>query len=67
MARFKIDWSYRDEAGLEIALLPKASAKIKPQTFFILLKRVTGGGGKRHWVVDSWVPRSATLVPRPGN
>jgi hypothetical protein len=66
-ARFKIDYSYRNEALLEVALLPKSGAKIKPQIFYLDLKRVSGSGGKRHWVVDGWVPRSATLVPRgPG-
>jgi hypothetical protein len=63
-APFKIDYSYRDEAQLEVALLPKASAKIKPQIFVLLLKRVRGAGGKPHWVVDNWVPRSSALVPR---
>jgi hypothetical protein len=63
-ARFKIDYSYPNEALLEVALLPKSDAKIKPQIFYLDLKRVSGAGGKRHWVVDGWVPRSATLVPR---
>jgi hypothetical protein len=63
-ARFKIDWSYPNEAVLEVALLPKAGATIKPQLFVLGLKRVPGPGGTRHWVVDNWVPRSDTLVPR---
>jgi hypothetical protein len=63
-APFKIDYSYRNEALIEVALLPKASAKIKPQIFFLQLMLVAGPGGKRHWVVDNWVPRSAPLVPR---
>src|SRR4051812_16504640 len=62
-ARFKIDYSYRNEALLEVALLPKHSSKVKPQIFSVDLKRVVGPGGKRHWVVDGWVPHSATLVP----
>ncbi len=66
-ARFKVDYSYRNEAVLEVALLPKEGAKIKPQIFVLGLKRVPGPGGTRHWVIDNWVPRSATLVPRgPG-
>jgi hypothetical protein len=63
-ARFKIDYSYRNRALLEVALLPKPGANIKPQVFYLGLKRVPGPGGKRHWVVDNWVPRTATLVPR---
>ncbi len=67
VARFKIDFSYEDQALLEVALLPKQGAAIKGQTFFLELRRVAGPGGKRHWVVDSWVPRSSTLVPKPAN
>ena len=67
VARFKIDYSYRDQALIEVALLPKDGASIKPQTFFLGLKRVAGSGGKPRWVVDSWVPRASTLVPQPAN
>jgi hypothetical protein len=63
-ARFKIDYSYRDEALLEVAMLPKPGSKIKGQIFAVDLKRVAGPGGTRHWVVDSWVPKSSTLVPQ---
>ena len=57
-ARFKVDESYPNEAILEVALLPKASAKIKPQIFFIGLKKA----GNR-WRVNYWVPRAAPAVP----
>jgi hypothetical protein len=66
VARFKIDWSYANEAGIEIALLPNQKATIKPQVFFILLKRV-GPDGKKRWLVDSWVPHSTPLVPVGAN
>ena len=66
-ARFKIDYSYANEAVLEVALLPKTGASIKPQVFYLGLKLLRGPGGKRHWVVDNWVPRSSTLVPRAAN
>jgi hypothetical protein len=62
IARFKIDWSYARQVGLEVILIPKNSNKIKPQDFFILLKKV-GTGTKQRWIVDSWVPHSAPLVP----
>ncbi len=67
VARFKIDYSYRDEALLEVALLPITGATIKPQTFYLGLKRTAGPRGKLRWVVDNWVPRASTLVPRPAN
>ena len=46
-ATFKVDESYADEALLEVALLPKDGAKVKPQIFFIGLKKA--GKGKGPW------------------
>ena len=57
-ATFKVDESYPDEAILEVALLPKDSSKVKPQIFFIGLKKT----GSR-WRVNYWVPRAAPAVP----
>lgn len=57
-ATFKIDESYADQAVLEVALLPKESASIKPQIFYIGLKKVSG-----KWLVYYWAPRSAITVP----
>jgi hypothetical protein len=60
-APMKIDYSYKNEALIEVALLPTSKAQkqgVKGQLFFLTLKRI---GGK--WVVDSWVPRSAPPVP----
>ena len=65
-APFKIDYSYADHAGIEIALLPKTGAKIKPQVFNMELRRVAGPDGTRRWLVETWVPHSAPLVPRAG-
>lgn len=57
-APMKIDFSYPKEAMVEIALLPKANAKIKAQLFQMdLVKR----GGK--WLVNSWYPKSSAPVP----
>ena len=63
-ARFKIDYSHANDALLEVALLPQTGAKIKGQIFYLGLKRIRGPSGKRHWVVDSWFPRSSVLVPQ---
>ncbi len=57
-APMKIDFSYPKEALIEIALLPKANAKIKSQLFQMdLVKR----GGT--WFVNSWSPKSSAPVP----
>jgi hypothetical protein len=61
-ARFKVDESYPDEVILEVALLPKETAKIKPQVFYIGLKKA-GKGTAARWQVHYWVPRAAPQIP----
>jgi len=61
-ARFKVDESYPNEAILEVALLPKETAKIKPQVFYIGLKKA-GKGKAARWQVNYWVPRAAPQIP----
>jgi len=57
-APMKIDFSYPNEAQIEVALLPKTGSKVKGQLFLMdLVKR----DGK--WLVNSWVPRSVAPVP----
>ena len=57
-APMKIDFSYPNEALIEVALLPKAGAKIHGILFSMdLVKR----NGK--WLVNSWVPRTSPPVP----
>lgn len=57
-ASFKVDESYPDRAVLQVALLPEEGAKVRPQIFFIGLRKV---GAK--WLVDYWIPRGAPPVP----
>jgi len=57
-APMKIDFSYPNEAQVEIALLPKVGAAAKPQLFLMDLVRRHG-----KWLVNSWVPRSSPPVP----
>jgi hypothetical protein len=57
-ATFKVDESYPDEAILQVALLPKDASKVKPQIFFIGLKK-----SANRWRVSYWVPRAAPAVP----
>jgi hypothetical protein len=59
---FRVDYSYANEALLEVALLPKASAKIKPQIFYIGLKRF-GKGKNRRWLVNYWGPHNVISLP----
>ena len=61
-ATFKVDESYPDEAILEVALLPKDATIVKPQVFFIGLKKA-GRGAAARWQVNYWVPRAAPRIP----
>ena len=62
VATMAIDESYARRAELQVALLPRKGAKIKPQIFFLGMKKV-GKGKKAHWTVYYWAPRVYT--PRP--
>ena len=55
-ARWKFDYSYTDEIGLQVAVFPEAGENVRPMVFNMSLRAV-GAGGKRHWLVDSWSPR----------
>jgi hypothetical protein len=57
-APMKIDFSYPNEAQIQVALLPKAGAKVKSQLFIMALVRHNG-----KWLVSSWVPKSSPMVP----
>jgi hypothetical protein len=59
---FRVDYSYRNEALLEVALLPKAGAKIKPQIFYIGLRKF-GKGKNSRWLVNYWGPHNIIAVP----
>jgi hypothetical protein len=61
-ATIKVDYSYANEAALEVALIPDKGANVKSLIFYMdLIKR----NGK--WLVNSWVPRSAPEVPLAPN
>jgi hypothetical protein len=57
-APMKIDYSYPNEALVEIALLPKQGASIKGQLFAMDLVKQDG-----KWLVNGWYPRSSPPVP----
>jgi hypothetical protein len=57
-APMKIDYSYPNDALIEVALLPKAGSKIRGALFQMeLVKR------KGKWLVTSWTPRVSAPVP----
>jgi hypothetical protein len=66
VAPFKIDYAHRDDALLEVAMLPKKGAAIRGQVFYLGLKRIKGKGGASRWVVDNWIPRGSAPLPQSG-
>ena len=57
--RFKIDWSHKSDAGIELALLP-SKGTVKPQIFFMGLKRV-GSADKARWLREEPQLRQSLL------
>jgi hypothetical protein len=61
-ARWQIDYSYADEALVEIGLTPAKGSSEKKLTFFIGIKKV-GTGDNARWVVNYWSPRYKPPLP----
>ena len=57
-APMKIDFSYANEAQIQVALLPKTGSGVKGQLFIMDLVKRSG-----KWLVNSWVPKSSPMVP----
>ena len=67
-ARWKLDYSYVDEVGLQVYVLPKRGQELRPMVFMMSLAAV-GKGDERRWLVNSWTPAGggigATAPGRP--
>jgi hypothetical protein len=63
-ARWKFDYSYANEIGLQVAVFPTPGASIRPAVFNLSLRSV-GKGEQRRWLVDSWSPRGGGGGARP--
>jgi hypothetical protein len=58
-ARWRFDYSYVDEVGLEVYAWPEPEANLRPMIFMMSLVAV-GAGENRHWLVDSIIPRGGS-------
>jgi hypothetical protein len=58
----KVDFSYKNHALVEVALIPVQGSKVKPETFWLELKKV-GNGKSARWLVWTFVPRAAPSIP----
>jgi hypothetical protein len=62
----KIDYSYPNQALVEVAMVPKKGAKGQTELFWLEVRRI-GKGENRHWVVWSWTPRWSPAIPANPN
>lgn len=53
-ARWKVDYSYADELGLQVYVVPRVGESLRPTVFFLTMKKESPKG---RWLVDAWVPR----------
>ncbi len=58
-AKFKLDYSYPNEAQIEVSLEAKPATGMRAAYFILGLKKY-----RRHWTVDYWGPRGGVPVPR---
>jgi hypothetical protein len=57
--RVRVDYSYRNELGLTMLLIPPASSKVLPASFNMDM-RASGSSAGRRWLVSSWTPTAST-------
>jgi hypothetical protein len=57
--RARIDYSYANEIGLTMLLLPPANSRSAPATFNMDM-RVHQAAGKKQWLVSAWTPTANT-------
>jgi hypothetical protein len=58
-ARWRVDYSYENEVGLEVYAWPEPNQGFRPTIFFMSLVAVEQAEGRR-WLVDSWIPRGGS-------
>jgi hypothetical protein len=62
----KVDYSFRNQALVEVAMVPKKGYKGETNIFWLELRRV-GPAGHKRWLVWTWTPREAPPIPvNPG-
>lgn len=54
-ARYRVDYSYKNELGLRIVLIPPRGDKTPRAIFDVELRR-SGRGENRKWLIDSYMP-----------
>ncbi len=62
-AKFAVDYSYQDEALLEVALLSKKGSGVRPSLLFFLGERRAGPKENGRWLVSYWEPNWKPPIP----
>ena len=63
-ARWKMDYSYDEELGLEVYVLPDKGEQLRPMVFTITMKPLVSHG-QRRWLVDSFAPTAQGIGQSP--
>ena len=60
-ARWKMDYTYEEEIGMSVYVIPRRGEQLTPMVFLLSLTRGPSG----EWLVDSWVPRPGSTGGSP--
>jgi hypothetical protein len=61
-ARVRVDYSFRNEVGLSMLLVPPSTSKLNPMTFNMDMT-ARGTGPQRRWLVSAWTPKGVLSAP----
>jgi hypothetical protein len=61
-AKWRVDYSWRDVVGLQVALFPRRGTNV-PAAVFDMELHAHGKGANRRWLVSSWTPASYQGIP----
>lgn len=61
-ARVRVDYSFRNELGLSLHLVPPSTSKLNPMTFNMDMT-ARGTGLQRRWLVSAWTPSGVRPAP----
>jgi hypothetical protein len=64
-ARVRVDYSFRNELGLTLLLVPTPVSKMNPMSFNMDMT-ARGNGVERRWLVSSWTPSGAPAAATVG-
>jgi len=58
LGAWQVDWSYENDMGFDILLVPKKGSNLGAKSFMVELKR---SGPRERWRVASWVPHGVSV------